>query len=97
MNGFSDYETADRRLAILTILSEADGWRAGAPLMQRALGALYAHQVSIDRLQADLAWLKEVGLVEVEDGNVVFARLTQRGLDVAEGRAKVPGIARPGP
>ena len=63
-----------------------------------ALSALYGHEVSLDALRTDLAWLAEQALVEVEDGaKVVFGTLTQRGLDVAEGRAKVPGVTRPGP
>lgn len=49
------------------------------------------------RLNQSCAGLKEQGLVMVEDiGTVLVARLTERGADVAAGRAIVPGVKRPG-
>ena len=49
-------------------------------------------------MNADVAWLEEQGLVSREDlGGIIVVKITQRGLDVAEGRAIVPGVKRPGP
>ena len=54
--------------------------------------------ISKDQLHTDLAWLEEQGLVICQQpraGWIVTS--TSRGVDVAEGRARVPGIARPQP
>ena len=49
-------------------------------------------------MNADAAWLEEQGLVSCEDlGGIIVVKITQRGLDVAEGRAVIPGVKRPGP
>jgi hypothetical protein len=53
---------------------------------------------SADQVRGDLAWLEEQGLVAVRSvENLTLAKATVRGLDVATGRATVPGVARPLP
>ena len=56
------------------------------------------HTVSADRIEQDIAWLAEQGLVtrKAPEG-VTVATLTQRGQDVADGSATVPGVQRPRP
>ena len=94
---FAQFETEDRRLVILRGLASATGYRINEYLLKRYLDTL-AHEVSQDRLAADLAWLAEQSLITVQKPEgVTVAILTTRGLDVAEGRAHVPGIARPQP
>lgn len=94
---FSDFETSDRRLVILRGLEHAAQYRANAYLLRRYCGSI-GHTVSADRLEADLAWLAEQGLVDkVRELEVTVVTLTQRGLDVATGVAHVPGVARPQP
>jgi hypothetical protein len=45
-----------------------------------------------------LAWLAEQGLLTTKaTGDVVVATLLARGVDVAGGRATVPGVKRPLP
>ncbi len=97
MNSFSEHVTADRRLVVLRLLEQAPDYRGNAFLLQRALDG-FGHAVGMDRLGTDLAWLAEQDLVKVAQvGGVSIAALTQRGLDVANGRATVPGVARPAP
>ncbi len=93
----SDIITADIRLAILRGLSEDLDYSLNEAILQRMLSAL-GHGISADRLRSELAWLEEQRLVttEIESG-ILVARLTTRGEDVAQGRARVPGVARPGP
>jgi hypothetical protein len=51
-----------------------------------------------DQIKTELAWLAEQQLVTSEDhAGLVVATLTERGLDVAEGRTVVPGVQRPSP
>jgi hypothetical protein len=94
---YAQFETEDRRLVVLRALEHAAQYRANALLLQRYCQAV-GHTVSADRLQQDLAWLKEQTLVELEQvQGVAVATLTTRGLDVATGRAVVPGVHRPQP
>lgn len=94
---FAEFEAEARRLVLLRALQNAAQYRAGAMLLRRYCEHL-GHVVTADRLAADLAWLAEQGLAEIEgQGTSAVATLTVRGLDVATGAATVPGVARPGP
>lgn len=97
MKSFAEHAAEDRRLAILRILEGSPEYRANLYLIQRMLAA-FGHSASLDALKTDLAWLAEQGLVELEMvGDVEIPQLVTRGLDVACGRAIVPGVARPMP
>ncbi|MGI1669990.1 MAG: ArsR family transcriptional regulator [Neptuniibacter sp.] len=94
---FAKFEEEDRRLVILRHLAEDQDYTVNSSILQSAI-AVWGHKVSRDRLHADIAWLKEQGLVTYEEVSSVYvAKITQRGLDVAEGTASVPGVKRPGP
>jgi Fe2+ or Zn2+ uptake regulation protein len=90
--------TEDRRLSILLVLNESPSYSANAFLVQTAVASIYGHNVSLDTLRTDLAWLAEQGLVHSKTtGDVTVATLTARGVDVAAGRAVQPGVKRPLP
>lgn len=93
---YEEMQTEDRRLVILRCLMSAALYRANALLITRYCDAI-GHTVSRDRLEQDIAWLSEQGLVVRELGDVTVATLTTRGLDVAQGRTEVPGVQRPQP
>lgn len=94
---FADFETEDRRLVILRLLSEDADYCTNSSVLERGLD-VWGLSVSRARLHTDLTWLSEQGLLSVEHvGSVMVAKLNQHGLDVANGRASVPGIKRPGP
>lgn len=94
---FADYQTADRRLVLLKGLQAAVAYRANAYLLRHFSDSL-GHVVSADRIAQDLAWLKEQGLITLDQvEGVSIATLTERGADVATGRAVVPGVQRPAP
>ena len=96
--GFPELVTENRRLAILRFLASDSDYSLNDSIMQTALKSI-GHGVSRDVIRVDFAWLAEQGIVTHDTalGTVHVARLTERGLDVAEGRAVVPGIARPAP
>lgn len=97
MKSFAAHVAADRRLAILRILEGSGEYRANQYLIQKLLGEI-GHAASLDTLKTDLAWLAEQGLLELETvGGVDIPQLLARGLDVACGRAVIPGVARPMP
>lgn len=97
MKSFAAHVAEDRRLAILRILEGSAEYRANLYLVQRLLADI-GHSASLDTINTDLAWLAEQGLLELETvGGVSLPQLLARGLDVACGRATVPGVARPMP
>jgi hypothetical protein len=95
--GFAEFQEHDRRLVLLRALAAAAQYRANAYLLRRYCDAV-GHVVGADRIEADLAWLRDSGLVGLQrEGDVTVATLTARGLDVSAGRTQVPGVARPQP
>ncbi|TGG92519.1 hypothetical protein E4656_13700 [Natronospirillum operosum] len=95
---YQDFETDGRRLGILRILSRRNLFTTNEYSLTDELQQAYGHHVSRDRLQGDLAWLEEQGLVITQQPRAGWlATLTSRGNDVASGAAQVPGVARPRP
>ncbi len=94
---YSEVVAADRRLLILKALGESHGYTAPSRLLRAFLDS-FGRAVSADLLASDLAWLGEQGLVDAQasEGETI-ATLTQRGHDVANGLAHVPGVRRPEP
>lgn len=93
MNDLKTLVEADRRLAILRVLRESNGYSASDALLRMMLEQL-GHRAGMDAVQADLAWLRDAGLLSLSVvGGVYLAALTARGEDVALGRTQVPGVA----
>lgn len=94
---YADFQEQDRRLVLLKAMENAAQYRANAFLLRRYCDHV-GHVVSADRIEQDLAWLAEQGLVGLAKAEgVTVATLTARGLDVATGRTKVPGVQAPQP
>lgn len=92
---YTDTVAADQRLVILQALEQDPDYRHNEHILRSMLGAV-GHGISRDALATQLAWLDEQGLVGLEEvAGMRVARLTARGEDVACGRARVPGVARP--
>ena len=93
---FDELLSKDRRLVILRALND-QAFSLNDSVLQVVLEE-FGHRVSRDAVRTELAWLEEQKLVTLEhvgNGKVVVATLTERGGDVATGRAKVPGVRRP--
>lgn len=97
MNGFAEVLNADRRLAILRLLHEANG-QAGESSLEKGLH-MYGFRRGVDRDQVrqDLKDLADRDCVEIEyvQDRYMIAAITRRGVSVAEGIIKVEGIAKP--
>jgi len=94
---FDKMVTADRRLVILRCLNEDPGYTLNESMLQSMLEAL-GHNVSRDRIRTDLAWLRDQGLIEIDEVvSVQVARITGPGVDAATGKMVVPGVRRPRP
>lgn len=87
----------DQRLVILRSLVDA-GYDANESILDDCL-AMYGHHISRDLVRTHLNWLEEQGLVQIErlQNGFMIAKITQRGLDVANGEAVVDGVKRPLP
>ena len=97
MSAFADIVAEDMRLAVLRILDQAEGYDLNTHILREALVRL-GHRPSVDKLRSEIAWLEEQGLVRTHSvGSVLVATATARGLDAANGRARVPGVRRPEP
>ncbi|MDR7024378.1 VpaChn25_0724 family phage protein [Pseudomonas peli] len=98
MSKYANYLSEDRRLVILRILAEMPTYRANSSVLHTVLNE-WGHEPSRDQVKTELRWLEEqqlVALDDVGDGAVLLAKLTERGADVAAGRARVDGVKRPG-
>lgn len=97
MSNFAQFETEMRRREILVALANDPDYTINEGLLLRVL-AEQGIGTSADQLRTDLAWLAEQGLIRLRDiGEVQVAQVLQRGVDVANGAARVPGVARPAP
>lgn len=93
--------TEEIRLSILQILDFDPGYANNSHIIRGALEEIN-QRVSNDKVATELAWLAENNLVTLQnlvalDKPVLMAKLTNRGQDVALGRVRVPGVARPDP
>ncbi len=87
----------EARLNILQLLAEAPDYASNSSILDMALDQI-GLSLSRDQVDAQLAWLAEQGLVTTEKVSTLLrAALTARGVDVASGQAKVPGVKRPAP
>lgn len=95
---FPDFILKQQRLLILQMLEQDPDYTHNEIVLQSGLGAM-GHSISSDALRANLDWLKDVGLIDVSEmpGIGKIAKITERGLDVANGRTVVTGVARPQP
>jgi len=94
---FAEIERQDLRLCILRFLKEDADYTINDSLLHTLVGTM-GHTPSRDGLRTAIRWLQEQGLVKVMDtAGVLIATITQHGVDVAEGRARVDGVKRPGP
>lgn len=85
------------RLLILRALVDAPGCIANASILKSIAQSL-GLPATRDQIHTAITWLAEQALVErTEVGALVVARLTEGGQDVAEGRARCDGVARPSP
>ena len=93
---YADIVAADIRLSILAALEQDPAYSHNEYVLRSVLHAV-GHDIGQDRLRTELAWLAEQGLVTLVDSGVQVAKLTARGEDAALGRARIPGVKRPGP
>jgi Fe2+ or Zn2+ uptake regulation protein len=95
--GFSKIIDEDQRLVILRALAQDTDYSLNEYVLVMVLKT-FGHGVSQDKIRTHLAWLAEQNLLHVDNSaGVHVAKLTNRGLSVAQGDITVPGVKRPLP
>lgn len=81
------------RCQLLKLVKSAAGGCSNSGLLKdqmQRIGLAITH----DRTRSELRWLHEVELLDLEEfGNTLVATITERGEDVANGLARVDGVA----
>lgn len=90
MSSLAETFARDRRLVILRLLSEQDGYALSANMLTKAVRQL-RHSVYDDTIAADLVMLEQHALLHRDEERhgaktIVVATLTKLGLEVANGR-----------
>ena len=96
---YEDAVTANIRLIILRELKDSNGYTSNDSVLQMVLDK-WGQKLSRDRVRTELAWLSDQALltsVPLGESGSQRVTLTERGLDVANGHAAVPGVQKPGP
>jgi len=94
---FEKFQQEDARLTILGLLAGQNDWTLNEAVLKPGLAAM-GHSLSKDKIRTELAWLQEQGLLKVKtEMGIQVAKISQRGLDIAEGTAVIPGVKRPSP
>ena len=87
----------DRRITILRAVEKAPDYELNESILHTILGE-FGLACSRDKVKALLSWLEEQGLITTRSVmGCTIARLTNRGLDVAQGNVTHPGVKRPAP
>lgn len=100
MSDVIDLEQKQREEARWRILRVVDAGRP-IPVSEQVIWRVLADiklAFSLNQLRRELAYLRDLSLVELEgeDSETWFAKLTARGVDVVEYNARCPaGVARP--
>lgn len=97
MTEYLDRLKRDARILILQLLEEAPRYTSNVPML-RALLDECGIVFTSDQLEGEVAWLAEQGLATIErNGPLTVLTATVRGLEVAAGIARHPGVERPKP
>ena len=82
---------------LLVAIGQSPSGRAHEYHLRDILDAA-GYAVSQDLIHGELQWLQEQALLELQPiERAYIAEVTQRGADVAEGRARVDGVRAPRP
>jgi repressor of nif and glnA expression len=93
---YADLLLQDARLVILRVVSEMPSQRANSSVLCSILDEKFGHALSRVEVKAQLRWLEERELVEIEEaGAVLLATLREKGELVVRGRVTVEGVKRP--
>lgn len=93
---YKEHSIEDRRLVVLRLLKEGDGYCNESILYHGVVGAGHV-RATREIVREDLEWLRDRNLVTHEffQETVLVAHLTARGRNVAAGKETVEGVKKP--
>ena len=93
---FENHLKEEMRLVLLCLLNEMRSYRGNSSTLHSGLDR-WGLSFSRDQVKTELYWLKDQGCltIEMDDPAVIVVKLTERGQDVIENRARIHGIKRP--
>ena len=93
---FEDHLKEEMRLVLLRLLNEMPSYRGNSSTLHSGLDR-WGLSFSRDQVKTELYWLKDQSCltIEMDDPAVIVVKLTERGQDVIENRARIHGIKRP--
>ena len=98
MSSIKELMRADARRAILQILAQDPGYSCNDAILRSAVDRATAITLSASQLRGHLAWLEDRGAVTTEQvPPYVLAKLTDKGLALAQGHETLDGVSRPTP
>ena len=84
----------EQRLLILQALQQDTDYRVNDIMLQAWLEEM-GMDTSMDKLHTEMQWLEEQGMLTIEHiKSMQIATITQRGLDLANGKSRNQGVAR---
>lgn len=94
MNQYQQYVTEQRRLCILILLLESKN-SANDRVLTLGLETLGYRHLPRETIREDIRWLIDQGLITDEwFKDVLVCTITRRGVEVAQGKIEVPGVAK---
>lgn len=97
MSSYQETLSEHARIAILRLLEGAPKYTSNVSMITQLLhplGIAYTR----DKVTSEVSWLAEQGLVTTEDhAGFIVVSATVRGVEVAQGIARHPGVQRPRP
>ncbi|CUH68001.1 hypothetical protein TG4357_03332 [Thalassovita gelatinovora] len=97
MSSYQETLREHARIAILRLLEDAPKYTSNVSMIAQLLHPL-GIAFTRDQVAGEITWLQEQGLITTEDhGGFIVVTATLRGIEVAQGIARHPGIQRPRP
>lgn len=97
MSSYQEILQQDRRREVLRFLENCGDYTSNGDVLLTVLNAIGIKSTR-DAMVTDLCWLQEQGFVSLEDRQeFVVVTATERGVEIAKGLARHPGVSRPRP
>lgn len=97
MSSYQETLREHARIAILRMLEDAPKYTSNVSMITQLLHPL-GIAFTRDQVASEVAWLKEQGLITTEDhAGFIVVTATVRGVEVAQGTVRHPGVQRPRP
>ena len=93
----AEIQTKNQRRAMLNLLAAMPDLSAADYELRQGLNEVEKLNISFDKFKTEVEWLQEQNLVTVDGQVIDTITLTQRGLDVAEYRVSMSGVAKKRP